>query len=134
MKKVSLLSLVLLVVLLTVAACSSPAATPTPTTPKATTPAATTPAVTTPAPTTPVISTVVIDPSAIYTAKCAICHGDKRQGGVGPALNAVALAGKSDSTLNDVITNGKTGTSMPPFTGQLSAAEISALVTFIKQP
>jgi mono/diheme cytochrome c family protein len=110
------------------------ATTPVATTPASTTPKTTTPVATTPAATTPAISAVVIDASAVYAAKCAICHGDKRQGGVGTALNPAVLSGKSDSTISDVITSGKTGTAMMAFGSQLSAAEISALATFIKQP
>ena len=128
MKKVSLISLVLLFALLVLAGCSSSPAPAQTTTAPRTTP---------PAPTTTAPTTAAVDAAAVYAAKCAGCHGANREGNTGikaPALNATTLAGKADSALSDTIANGKTGTAMPAFKAQLSAAEINALITFIMRP
>ena len=76
-----------------------------------------------------------IDASKLYASNCAACHGANRQGipGTFPALTATSLTGKSDADLTTTITKGKTGTAMTAFEGKLSAAEIDALVKFIKQ-
>ncbi|MBI2830519.1 MAG: c-type cytochrome [Chloroflexi bacterium] len=124
---------ILLVALLIVAACApKPAASPTPTKPAA---SPTLSPITTPSlPPTP--ATPAINASTLFASKCAACHGANRQGtpGLAPALNAQSLAGKSDTLLSDTINNGKTGTAMPAFKGQLTSAEIDALIKFIKSP
>ncbi|MBA4535855.1 cytochrome c [Bacillus aquiflavi] len=43
-------------------------------------------------------------PEDIYSAKCLSCHGDQKQGGVGPALTNISL---SEEEVADVLTNGR---------------------------
>lgn len=69
-----------------------------------------------------------IDAAAIYTARCARCHGADRSGNNGPALLPERLT-KDASAYEATITNGSGP--MPAFGNRLSADEISALVEFI---
>lgn len=81
---------------------------------------------------TPVPS--LTDVNALYADRCAICHGEKRQGryGQGGALTPESLAGKSDTVIREVISEGIPYTNMPAWNGRLSAEEINAVVQFIK--
>jgi len=69
-----------------------------------------------------------IDASAIFTARCARCHGADRSGNNGPALLPGTLT-QNTSIYEATIANGSGP--MPSFGSRLSADEISALVTFI---
>ena len=69
-----------------------------------------------------------IDPAAIYSARCAGCHGADRSGNNGPALLPDRLT-QDSSVYVSIITNGSGG--MPGFSNRLSADEINALVEFI---
>lgn len=71
-----------------------------------------------------------IDAAPIYTAKCAACHDSGLAGA--PILGNPDGWDSSDQNLNDAITNGK-APFMPGFSSQLSAAEIQALVAYIRQ-
>ncbi|MCK9487198.1 MAG: c-type cytochrome [Dehalococcoidia bacterium] len=66
-----------------------------------------------------------------FSSTCAGCHGQNREGVVGPALTPASLAG-DDALYFDTIKNGRPGTAMPAWgaTG-LSDADIDVLVTFI---
>jgi mono/diheme cytochrome c family protein len=67
-----------------------------------------------------------------YLATCATCHGQQRQGLIGPALTTAALSGRSAAELNGIIANGVSGTAMPSWTAAgLTADEIAALVEYI---
>ena len=68
-----------------------------------------------------------------FQANCAVCHGQQRQGGVGPALLPARLT-QPDAFYADTIANGRPGTAMPAWrqTAQLTDEEIASLVTFIK--
>ncbi|NOY56340.1 MAG: c-type cytochrome [Actinobacteria bacterium] len=58
------------------------------------------------------------DGKAIYTAKCAACHGANLEGGVGKALDANSpAAGDPDEELLGTIENGVAGTAMPAWSG-----------------
>ena len=96
-------------------------------------------ATTTPAPPSAPVTPASPAPSAIDAAKlfatnCVVCHGPNRQGiaGLGLPLTPAALAAKSNDELNNTVTNGKPNTATVGFQGRLSAAEIDALVKFIK--
>ncbi len=80
----------------------------------------------------PTASPVNVD--EIYTAKCAMCHGDKRQGvsGLGPELTPESLTPLDYTEIRDAILNGRSGTAMPPFKGTLTREEVDALVQYIK--
>lgn len=72
----------------------------------------------------------------LYSARCAACHGANRQGvpGLAPALTPESLAALSDSEIRYVISDGRTGTGMPPFKTTLSPQEIDALLQLINSP
>jgi cytochrome c oxidase subunit II len=68
----------------------------------------------------------------IYGASCAVCHGDDGQGGVGPRLSdgAAVEAFPDAADEVEVVTNGRAA--MPSFKGQLSEAEIQAVVEYTR--
>lgn len=68
-----------------------------------------------------------------FKANCAVCHGQNRQGGVGPALTPARLT-QPDEVYANVIANGRPGTAMPAWrqTANLSDEDIQNLVTYIK--
>lgn len=66
---------------------------------------------------------------SIYSKDCASCHGDKRQGALGPALNGST---KSDAELFAIISKGIEANGMPAFSGTLDEQKIWQLVTLIK--
>ena len=67
-----------------------------------------------------------------YQKTCATCHGNKRQGIVGPALTPARLTNTDDFYFN-TIKNGRPGTAMPAWgAAGLKDDDIKALVTFIK--
>jgi mono/diheme cytochrome c family protein len=75
--------------------------------------------------------------SATYKAKCAMCHGADGTGKtpVGQSMGIKDFASsdiqaKSDATLKDIVTNGFKA--MPAFKSQLSKAQISALVKYLR--
>ncbi len=59
---------------------------------------------------------------------CGSCHGLTRRGGLGPALTADALRGKSASALAWTISNGRPGTAMPAWSAFITADEVAWLV------
>ena len=71
--------------------------------------------------------------TSFYQANCAVCHGAKRQGGVGLPLLPARLT-QPDEFYVDTIANGRPGTAMPAWrqTAQLTDEDIQNLVTFIK--
>jgi mono/diheme cytochrome c family protein len=82
-------------------------------------------------------------PAALYSEKCAACHGDSGQGD-GPAGQAMtpppkpfstALKGRSDSWIGTVITKGGPAVgltpAMPPHPS-LSSDQVAALIQYIK--
>jgi cytochrome c55X len=72
------------------------------------------------------------DMAAFLRDDCGACHGMTLRGGLGPPLTAAALAGRSAEELRAVIRDGRPGTAMPPWSGQLSDAQIEALVTLLR--
>jgi cytochrome c55X len=59
---------------------------------------------------------------------CGSCHGMTLKGGLGPALEAAALAGKDRAQLGYVILHGRRGTPMPPWREHLTEGEASWIV------
>jgi cytochrome c55X len=59
---------------------------------------------------------------------CGSCHGMTRKGGLGPALLPKNLEGKPNELLIATILEGRPGTAMPPWRGQLTEAEAAWLV------
>lgn len=75
-----------------------------------------------------------VDAPALYQQHCASCHGAQRTGGMGPALLPESLSRLKPADAAAVIAQGRVATQMPGFAPQLSAAELQALVAFIRTP
>ena len=77
---------------------------------------------------------------ALYEKYCVACHGPQGKGD-GPAgrmlkplaTNFTSAAGKkkSEADLTQVIENGKPGTAMGPWKGQLSPPELADLIGYV---
>jgi cytochrome c oxidase cbb3-type subunit 2 len=65
----------------------------------------------------------------LYKQHCASCHGDKREGTLGPALKGSA---KSDADLFKIVSQGIEANGMPAFSGSLDEQKTWKLVTYIK--
>jgi cytochrome c oxidase cbb3-type subunit III len=73
------------------------------------------------------------DGSGLYQAKCAMCHGEKLQGIIGPNLtdnywingNGTAVAAL------EVIKKGSAAKGMPPWNGLLKPNEMKSVVAYI---
>ena len=55
------------------------------------------------------------DPAQTYADECAVCHGDHRLGGTGPALIPQTLGRMRGPNLEKVIAHGRAATQMPAF-------------------
>ncbi|MEW6133872.1 MAG: cytochrome c oxidase subunit II [Pseudomonadota bacterium] len=69
---------------------------------------------------------------AVYNANCAACHQAGGEGvpGAFPAISGSAIAtGPIDAHIG-IVLNGRPGTAMAAFGGQLSEADIAAVVTY----
>ena len=68
----------------------------------------------------------------VYQANCAACHQADGKGlpGVFPAISGSAVATGPMAAHIDIVMNGKPGTAMAAFAGQLSDADIAAVVTY----
>ena len=64
---------------------------------------------------------------------CGSCHGMTLKGGLGPALTTAALAGKSPQGLLNTVLDGRPGTAMPPWRGQLTTTEAAWLIDELLQ-
>lgn len=79
----------------------------------------------------------------IYTKSCSVCHGERGNGkshaaaGLNPPPKDFTVPGLksrlSRESMIHTVSNGKPGTAMTSFSSQLSPAEISALVDYIRQ-
>lgn len=72
-----------------------------------------------------------IDAAKLFQDNCSRCHGDKRQGKIGPSLLPERLT-KDASAYEKTITNGSGP--MPAWGSRLSAEEINALAEWILTP
>lgn len=100
----------------------------------------------TPASATPLPSAATVDAPALYAKWCASCHGAKGKGDgpnaaslpVKPAAHSdkAAMSARPDDSLYDTIAGGgeimNRSPRMPAFGASLSAAEIRALVAYIR--
>jgi len=75
----------------------------------------------------------------VYTKYCLNCHGTegKGDGPLGqvlnpPAADLTATGDTSDQILLNAIRNGRPGTSMPPWKGDLSSQEIQEVLAYIR--
>ncbi|HSP16823.1 MAG TPA: cytochrome c [Thermoanaerobaculia bacterium] len=85
----------------------------------------------------PVFADATPDGTAIYKAKCAMCHGadGKGQTSIGKAqklrdLGSADVQKQTDQQIGDIIVNGKG--KMPAFKSKLTNDEVKALVGFIR--
>ena len=68
----------------------------------------------------------------VYQANCAACHGPTGAGipGVFPAMtNSPIVTSDADGHMN-IVMNGKSGTAMAAYKGQLSDVDLAAVITF----
>jgi len=65
---------------------------------------------------------------------CGSCHGMRLTGGLGPPLTPYALRGKNHEFLTITISEGRSGTPMPPWKTLLSRQEIAWIAEFLKNP
>ncbi len=72
----------------------------------------------------------------LFDQNCAVCHGDRAQGRVGPRLSKDFPGIRVDLFLKSTISNGVEGTVMPAWSkergGPLTDAEIDDIVAFIQ--
>ena len=66
---------------------------------------------------------------SLFSQHCASCHGEKREGTLGPALKGSA---KSDAALFKIISQGIETKGMPSFSNSLDEQKIWKLITLIK--
>ncbi len=86
-------------------------------------------------------ATAAEEPSAerraelLYRLKhdCGSCHGLTLKGGLGPSLLPARLAGRSREDLVAAILDGVPATPMPPWQGELTAAEARWLVEVLQE-
>jgi len=64
---------------------------------------------------------------------CGSCHGMTLKGGLGPSLLPVAIAGRPDDLLAEVILKGVPGTPMPPWDFEISRDEATWLAQRLKE-
>jgi len=64
---------------------------------------------------------------------CGSCHGMTRKGGLGPALLPENLRDKPEELLVYTILEGRPGTPMPAWRGELSQAEAAWLVEMLNR-
>ena len=89
--------------------------------------------------TEPELKTLVTDSEAVargqkaFQSKCASCHGDQGQGGIGPNLaDAYWIHGGKLVEIAKTITDGVSDKGMPPWGPVVGIPEIQALTAFIK--
>lgn len=70
---------------------------------------------------------------SVYMAKCAVCHGQKLEGSIGPNLtDEYWLHGKGDTrTIAETIRKGVLDKGMPNWDGQLKDDEIKSIAAFV---
>lgn len=70
----------------------------------------------------------------LFQQHCAVCHGEGRLGGMGPALLPQNLKRLRKKQAVEVISNGRVATQMQGFADKLSAEQIKELADFIYTP
>ncbi len=74
------------------------------------------------------------DAVSLYRAHCAVCHGDQRTGGMGPALLPQSLERLRPGEAQKVIREGRPASQMPGFADKLDAEQVAALAAWIHAP
>ncbi len=74
-----------------------------------------------------------INGEEVFLRNCAACHGSSGEGGVGPPLHDNAfIQGASDEELLALLLQGRAGTAMMAFQGQLTQPELDALLALLR--
>ena len=77
---------------------------------------------------------VSLDASDVFGQLCAQCHGDKGQGGIGPALNGPGFQTENtDQQIFNTIDKGHPATPMIAWGAVLTPEQIQGLVAYIRQ-
>ena len=63
---------------------------------------------------------------------CGSCHGMTRSGGLGPSLLPGDIADRPRSLMVNTVLDGRAGTPMPPWRGQLTEQEARWLVDVLR--
>ena len=66
----------------------------------------------------------------VYTRSCVACHGPNGEGGVGTAIAGSPIATGEVAGHLEIVVNGKPGTAMQAFGGQLNEVDLAAVVTY----
>ena len=67
-----------------------------------------------------------------FQANCAACHGGRRQGGIGPALQPATLT-ETDDFYFKALAEGRPGTAMPAWSDLgLAPEDIRALIALLR--
>lgn len=74
------------------------------------------------------------EPEVLFATHCAVCHGDDRLGGIGPALIPESLGRLRGAQLEAVIAHGRAETQMPAFSDRLSPADIESVARLLHRP
>ncbi len=71
--------------------------------------------------------------AVIFLAKCAMCHGEKLEGKIGPNLTDAFWSTGDGSRMAVIrtITKGSAAKGMPPWEGQLKPQEIKFVASFV---
>lgn len=70
---------------------------------------------------------------AIYAQRCQTCHGDRKTRGEGVSLgNRQFLRAATDAFVRYAVVNGRPGTKMVGFAGQLTDAQIDNVVAYVR--
>ena len=64
---------------------------------------------------------------------CGSCHGMTRKGGLGPPLLPENLLDRPRSLMVNTVLDGRPGTPMPPWRGQLTGQEVRWLVEVLRK-
>jgi len=73
------------------------------------------------------------DARAMFSLRCAPCHGRNAEGGRAPDLTrGTYSAGDTDEDLYNVIFNGAAGTEMPDFGARIGSDNVWRLVTYVR--
>ena len=83
-----------------------------------------------------VFTLVASDVNPVFKTHCTGCHGSDGKGnsaiGTPDFTSPKTLSGLTDTDVIDTIANGRKGTIMPAWKGELSDKEIAALVAYLR--
>src|SRR6478609_4616356 len=73
------------------------------------------------------------EPAGVYARLCASCHGANLEGGKGPSLLGDLKHGADAVALTQAIQAGFPLTGMPPAGAQLTDADLTTLVVYLRE-